>query len=176
VTGRVRRLFQFRTVPHSASDDGLRTPFVAVVHGPLLPCFGFDPPRLRVVTSCTARVIKLTDGPLLVDASPWLGVCPGGGCGQSTLASIDVNIDESEKVQICLGGLASKFGAFRTAVCTREATSSFFDLQSMLLVEENHVGAAATSARTDSKMLYMEGERPYGRGGRNESVSHGGNR
>jgi hypothetical protein len=45
-----------------------------------------------------------------------------------SLASIDVNIDESEKVQICLGGLASKFGAFQTAVCTREATPSFFDL------------------------------------------------
>jgi hypothetical protein len=94
-----------------------------------------------------------------------------------SLASIDVNIDESEKVQICLGGLASKFGAFRTAVCTREATPSFFDLQSMLLVEENHVGAAATGAHTDSKMLYVEGERPRGRcEGRNESVSRGGDR
>ena len=31
-----------------------------------------------------------------------------------SLASIDVNIEESEMVQICLGGLASKFGAFRT--------------------------------------------------------------
>jgi hypothetical protein len=37
-----------------------------------------------------------------------------------SLASVDVNIDDSEKVQICLGGLASKFGAFRMAVCTRE--------------------------------------------------------
>jgi hypothetical protein len=35
-----------------------------------------------------------------------------------SLASIDVNINENEKVQICLGGLVSKFGAFRTAVCT----------------------------------------------------------
>jgi hypothetical protein len=43
-----------------------------------------------------------------------------------SLASINVNIDESEKVQICLGSLASKFGAFRTVVCTREATPSFF--------------------------------------------------
>jgi hypothetical protein len=33
-----------------------------------------------------------------------------------SLASIDVNIDESEKVQIYLAGLASKFGAFRPAV------------------------------------------------------------
>ena len=35
-----------------------------------------------------------------------------------SLAPIEVNIEESEMVQICLGGLASKFGAFRTAVCT----------------------------------------------------------
>jgi hypothetical protein len=94
-----------------------------------------------------------------------------------SLASIDVNVDESEKVQICLGGLASKFGAFRTAVCTREATSSLFDLQSMLLVQENHVGAAAMGAHTDNKMLYAEGERPRGSGeGRNESVGRGGDR
>jgi hypothetical protein len=57
-----------------------------------------------------------------------------------SLASVDVDIDDCEKVQICLGGLVSKFGAFRTTVCTRETTPSFFDLQSMLLVEENHVG------------------------------------
>jgi hypothetical protein len=29
-----------------------------------------------------------------------------------SLALIDVNIDEREKVQVCLGGLTSKFGAF----------------------------------------------------------------
>jgi hypothetical protein len=81
-----------------------------------------------------------------------------------SLASVDVNIDDSEKVQICLGGLASKFGAFQRAVCTRETMLSFFDLQSMLLVEENHVGAS-TSTHTDIKMLYTEGERPRGRGG-----------
>jgi hypothetical protein len=92
-------------------------------------------------------------------------------------ASVDVNIDESKKVQICLGGLASKFGAFRTIVCTRETMPFFFDLQSMLLVEENHVDGS-TSTHIDSKMLYMEGERPRGRGGRGlgESVRNGGDR
>jgi hypothetical protein len=96
---------------------------------------------------------------------------------RETLASVDVNIDDSEKVQICLGGLVSKFGAFRTAVCTKETTPSFFDWQSLLLVEENHVGAS-TSTHTDSKMLYTEGERPRGRGGRGrgESVCNGGDR
>ena len=67
-------------------------------------------------------------------------------------------------VQIYLGGLASKFGAFRTVVCTRENTPSFFDLQPMLLIEENHAGAT-TSRHTDSKMLYTEGDKPHGHGG-----------
>ena len=44
-----------------------------------------------------------------------------------SLASINVTVEEDEMVQVCLGGLASKFGAFRTAVCTRENTPSFFD-------------------------------------------------
>ena len=83
-----------------------------------------------------------------------------------SLASIEVNIEESEMVQVCLRGLTSKFGAFRTAVCTWENTLSFFDLQSMLLVEENHAGAS-TSTHTDSKML---GDRPRGCAGRGESV------
>ena len=92
-----------------------------------------------------------------------------------SLDSIEVNIEESEIVQICLGALAPKFEAFRTAICTRENTPSFFDLQSMLLVEENHAGVS-TSTHTDSRMLYTEGERPCGRGGRGESVRNGGGR
>ena len=92
-----------------------------------------------------------------------------------SLASIEVNIEESEMVQICLRGLAPKFKAFRTTVSTREKTPFFFDLQSMLLVEENHAGAS-TSTHNDSRMLYMEGDRPRGRGGRGESVRNGGGR
>ena len=58
-----------------------------------------------------------------------------------SLASIDVDVKEDEMVQVSLTGLASKFGANRIAVCTRENTQSFFYLQQMLLVEENHAGA-----------------------------------
>ena len=43
-----------------------------------------------------------------------------------SLASVDVNV-EDKMVQVCLGGLASKFGAFRTAICMRENTPSFLD-------------------------------------------------
>ena len=53
-----------------------------------------------------------------------------------SLAFVNVNVEEGEMVQVCLGGLVSKFGAFRMAVCTRENTPSFFELQSMLLVDE----------------------------------------
>ena len=45
------------------------------------------------------------------------------------------------------------------AVCTRENTPSFFDLQSMLFEEENHTGAS-TSTCTDNRMLYTEADRP----------------
>ena len=38
---------------------------------------------------------------------------------RDTLVSINVTVDEDEMVQVYLGGLASKFGAFRTMVCTR---------------------------------------------------------
>ena len=47
-------------------------------------------------------------------------------------------------------------------------TSKIKDM-TMLLVEENHA-SASTSMHTDNKMLYTEGDRPCGRGGRGESV------
>ena len=81
-----------------------------------------------------------------------------------SLTSVDVNVEEDEMVQVCLGGLELKFGAFRTAICTRENTLSFFDLQSMLQVEDNHAGASM-SMHADSKMLYTEEDRPRGCGG-----------
>ena len=80
------------------------------------------------------------------------------------LASINVNVEEDKMMQVCLGGLTSKFGAFQMAVCTRENMPSFFELQSMFLLEENHSGAS-TSTHIDNKMLYMEANRPCGRGG-----------
>ena len=59
-----------------------------------------------------------------------------------SLTSIDLNVEEDEIVQVCFRELA-----FRTVVYTRESTLSFFDLQSMLFVEENHAGVS-TSTRS----------------------------
>ena len=93
----------------------------------------------------------------------------------NSLASINVTVEEDKMVQVCLGGLASKFGSFRTTICTREKSPSFFDLQSMLLVEENHTGVSM-STNTNNKMLYMEDDRPHGHGGRHGSALNGAGR
>ena len=90
-----------------------------------------------------------------------------------SLASINVIVKEDEMVQVCLGGLASKFGALRMAVCTRENTLSFFESQLMLLIEENHVGVS-TSMHADNKMLYTDESRPCSHGGRGGSARNGG--
>ena len=84
------------------------------------------------------------------------------------LGSIDVVIDDSEMVQICLGGLAPRFNTMRTAVLARENTPSFFDLQSILLVEENH--ARQTSNAPKGQMLYSQSDdrRNFGRGNRGQ--------
>ena len=78
------------------------------------------------------------------------------------LGSISVNVEDDEMVQICLGGLAPRFGAMRTAVLARENPPSFFDLQSMLLVEENHV--RTRSSAPDGQMLYTHSDGGRGRG------------
>ena len=79
-----------------------------------------------------------------------------------SLGSIGVNIDDDEMVQICLGGLAPRFGAMRTAVLAREKSPSFFELQSMLLVEENHV--RTRSNESEGHMLYTHSNGGRGRG------------
>ena len=69
------------------------------------------------ITSYTLKIKELCD---------WLG-------------SIRINVDDDEMVQICLGDLATRFSAMRTTVLARGKSPSFYDLQSMLLVEEGHM-------------------------------------
>ena len=42
-----------------------------------------------------------------------------------SLGSININIDDAEMVQICLGSIAPRFGAMRTAILAREKSPSF---------------------------------------------------
>ena len=73
-----------------------------------------------------------------------------------SLGSISVNIYDDEMVQICLGGLAPRFGTMRTTILAREKCPSFFELQSMLLVEENHV--RTRSNESEGHMLPLRPE------------------
>ena len=60
------------------------------------------------------------------------------------MCSINVNINEDEMVQVCLGGLAQRFNPLRMTILARETPPSFFNLQSMLLVQENHLQTRPT--------------------------------
>ena len=71
---------------------------------------------------------------------------------------------EDEIVQICLDGLVQSYGLIGTAISTRENPSSFFNLQSMLMVVENHAGVSRIT-QSDSRMLYTKADWPRGRGG-----------
>ena len=68
------------------------------------------------------------------------------------LWSINVIIDDDEMVQICLSGLAPRFSTIRSAILEREISPSFFYLQSILVMEENH--ARQRSNAPDGQMLY----------------------
>ena len=50
-----------------------------------------------------------------------------------SLAAINVNIEDDEMMQIC------KYGAFQTAITTRENPHPFIDLQSTLMIKENQL-------------------------------------
>ena len=77
------------------------------------------------------------------------------------LGSINVTVDKYEMVQICLVGLVQRYGPIRMVICTRQKPPSFFDLQSMLMVEENHVSGSRTT-QSENEMLYTEANRPLG--------------
>ena len=59
------------------------------------------------------------------------------------LRSINVTVDEDEMVQICLGGLAQRYGPIWTTIFTQEKLPSILDL--MVMVEENHANGSRTT-------------------------------
>ena len=69
-----------------------------------------------------------------------------------SLASIDVNVEEGEMVQILAQRIGVEVRSIPNCCLYKGEYPPFFDLQSMLLVEENHVGAS-TSMHADNKML-----------------------
>ena len=83
-----------------------------------------------------------------------------------SLGSININVDEDEIVQVCLGNLAQRFNPLRTTIVARETPPSFINLQSMLLVEENHVQTKTNTSEGQMFFSNSDGGQRRGRGGR----------
>ena len=72
-----------------------------------------------------------------------------------------------------LGGLAPRFGSIQLAILMRENPLSF-DLQSMLLIEENHVRTRGNTS--DGQILYTNTDEGRGQGhGRRGQLGQDGN-
>ena len=81
------------------------------------------------------------------------------------LASINVSVDDDDKVEVCLRGLGPQYRAFATSIRTRENIPDFADLVSMLIVEEKNC-----------KVFYSNTGRGRGRGhGRGQGGGRTGN-
>ena len=50
-------------------------------------------------------------------------------------ASINVKVEDDDKVEICLRGLGPQYKSFKTSILTRDNIPSFPDLVSMFVVE-----------------------------------------
>ena len=67
-------------------------------------------------------------------------------------------------VQICLGSMAPRFGAMQTAILAKEKPPSFVDLQSMFLVEGNHVRTRSNALEGYILYTHKNGGRGCGQG------------
>ena len=83
-----------------------------------------------------------------------------------SLGSINVNINEDKMVQVCAGGLAQQFNPLRMVILARETPPSFFNVQSMLLVEENHIQTKTNTSEGQMFFSESDGGRRRGRRGR----------
>ena len=91
-----------------------------------------------------------------------------------TLGSINVTVDMNGINHIFLSSLAQWYGPIATTICTLEKPPSFFDLQSMLMVEENHV-SGSRNTQSDNQMLYTKADRLHRCGGRDWSACNNSN-
>ena len=94
-----------------------------------------------------------------------------------SFSSININIEEDEMVQMCLGSLTQRFDPIRMEILARDNPHSFFNLQSMLLVEENHVQTKSKTSEGQMFFSNSDGGRGRGRSGRTGRFgpSHEGN-
>jgi hypothetical protein len=83
-----------------------------------------------------------------------------------SLASINVKVEDDDKVEICLRGLGPKYKSFKTSILTRDNIPSFPDLVSMLVVEERNQmdDVNKGNLENEGQALYNSAGRGRGRG------------
>ena len=84
-----------------------------------------------------------------------------------SLASINVTVDDDDKVEVCLRGLGPQYKSFKTSIQTRENIPNFADLVSMLIIEEKNLGEESTSqskGNYEQQAFYSNTGRGQGRG------------
>ncbi|MCO5570891.1 hypothetical protein L7F22_024620 [Adiantum nelumboides] len=64
-----------------------------------------------------------------------------------SLASIGVQVDDDDKVEVSLCGLTPTYKQFKTSIQTRENIPCFVDLVPMLVVEEKNLGEDSSSSQ-----------------------------
>ena len=84
-----------------------------------------------------------------------------------SLASINVTVDDDDKIEVCLHGLGPQYKSFATSIRTRENMPSFVDLVSMLIIEEKSLGddSSQSKGNSEQQVFYSNTGRGRGRGG-----------
>ena len=83
-----------------------------------------------------------------------------------SLASINVKVEDDDKVEVCLRGLGPQYKSFKTSILTRDSIPSFVDLTSMLVVEERNLVKDINKGKSEieGQALYNSAGRGQGRG------------
>ncbi|MCO5596436.1 hypothetical protein L7F22_050499 [Adiantum nelumboides] len=92
-----------------------------------------------------------------------------------SLASIGVQVEDDDKVEVCLHGLTFAYKQFKTSIQTRENIPCFADLVTMLIVEKKNLGEDSFSSQgrnNSEQVLYSNRGRGRGRGA-SQGQNHG---
>ena len=81
-----------------------------------------------------------------------------------SLASINVTVDDDDKIEVCLRGLGPQYKSFAMSIQTRENMPSFADLVSMLIVEEKSLKDDSLQSKGNSQqqVFYSNPSRGHG--------------
>jgi len=96
-----------------------------------------------------------------------------------SLASINVSMDDDDLVNVCLNGLGKEYKPFKTSIIVKENVPNFWDLVSMLIVEEktlNEDCSTQNKNNVEQQAFYSNIGRGKGRGrGQGQGGGHFGN-